>query len=130
MFSAQEYIVGWLVYLIAVVGLLFIFWRMTRRIPWLYLKQCLRLIVATVLLLPAAVDDATHYWAPAWIKGFLQLVFGEMEQFLPIATNMLIAALGSIIVYVLLVIAMHFFYKEYYKKYPKKNPSQTPSQAH
>jgi hypothetical protein len=120
MFSPQEYIIGWCLYIIAVVGLLVVFWHITRHIPWFYFKQSLRLIVAALLLLPASVEDAAAYWAPAWIKGFLQLVFGGgMEAFIPIGINLLIAALGALLTYLLLTLAIHF----YLKKWPVTNSS-------
>lgn len=103
MFSAAEYIAGWLVYLMTIAGALVVFWRLTRCVSRLHLKQCLRLSVATILLLPATIDETTHYWAPAWIKGVLQLVFGEMEHFLPVATTLLITVFGVIAVYLLSV---------------------------
>lgn len=109
MFSFQEYLSGWLFYMLCVVALLAVFWQLTKRIPWVHVKQCLRLSVASILLVPAVVEDATLYWAPAWIKGLLTLIFSGEEGVWPIAKLLLIAVLVSFIIYLLLLIAVHFY---------------------
>jgi hypothetical protein len=112
MFSAQEYIIGWVVYLIAALGLLFVFWRMTRSIPWFYPKQYLRLIGAAFLLSPAVVDDAAAYLAPAWVMATLQLVFTGVDNFWPLARVVLMAALIAAMIYSLLLIALHLYRRQ------------------
>lgn len=109
MFSFQEYLGAWLVYIVCVVGLLAVFWRITKHLPWFYLKQCLRLTVASLLLVPAVVEGNTLYWAPAWIKGLLSLIFSGGEGFWPIGKLLLIAVIASFIIYLLLLIIQHFY---------------------
>ena len=60
-----EYTTTWAVYLLAAVGLLVVWWRMTRIIPWQPLKQLLRVLVAAVVLMPAPVVYGSADWAPA-----------------------------------------------------------------
>jgi len=109
MFSFQEYISTWLFYVVCVVVLLAVFWRISKGIPWLHVKQCARLAVASLLLVPAIVDGTTLYWSPAWIKGVLTLIFSGQESFLPIGKILLIAVLASFVIYFLLLIALHFY---------------------
>ena len=115
MFSFQEYIIGWLIYFASVIGLLAISWGMTRCIPWRYVQQALRLIVATFLLLPAGVDSSTTHMAPAWIKGFLLLVFGGMEGFLSVGRYLLLAVSVVFLVYGLLLLAIYLYQKQFSK---------------
>lgn len=102
MFSFQEYIIGWSIYLVATLGVLWVFWRMTRNIPWFYFKQSLRLVVAVFFLVPAAADGVTEYWAPAWIKGILGLVFTGVDALTPVLRGLIIVALIALFVFFIL----------------------------
>lgn len=103
MFTFEEYVIGWLVYMGLIVGVLAIFWWLTRPIPWLYLKQVLRLIVSAILLVPVSVPETTNLWAPAWIVGALELIFGGLDGFMPIGQVLLIAISVALVVYGLLI---------------------------
>ena len=106
MFSFQEYLLGWGVYLFSVIGLLCIYWRMTCFIGWRYLRDCIRLLGAVFLLLPITIED-THYWAPAWVSVVLNIIFSELDAVWPIARLFLLILLASYLVYfVLLFIAV------------------------
>lgn len=112
MFSFQEYLLGWSIYLVSVLGLLLIAWHITRPIPWLYIQQPLRLVLATFLLLPTTVENAPLHLAPAWIKGLLQLVFGDMEGFLPVGRYLLLAVLLALLLYFLLAIGLFIYQRQ------------------
>lgn len=109
MFSFQEYLIGWILYLCCMVGLLAFFWRITRAMPWLHLKQCSRLSVATLLLVPTRVDAALGYWAPAWVKGLLHGVFYGFEAFWPIGRGLL-AIMGFVLVVYGLIEGVFYLY--------------------
>ena len=99
MFSFQEYIIGWGVYLFAVIALLFVFWRMTRFIGWDYIRDCFRLFGAVFLLLPVTIDESSFYWAPAWIKALLNIIFTNFDVFWPIARLFLLVLCCTYFVY-------------------------------
>lgn len=65
MLEQSEYATLWSVYLLAMVGILFVWWRMTSIIPWYLPKQLLRIIVAVLLIVPAPVSLGEPEWAPA-----------------------------------------------------------------
>jgi len=106
MFTFEEYLTGWLIYMGLIIGVLAIFWWLTRAIPWLHFKQVLRLIVSAILLAPVAVPETTSLWAPAWIVGALELIFGGVEGFMPIGIVLLTAVGFALAVYVPLAIAI------------------------
>lgn len=81
-----EYTIAWLVYLAAVLGLLIVCWRLFRGIGWRYVRRVLWLTCAVLLLTPAI--GAKDYWAPAWIMGSLEALFGGLDIAIPIATMM------------------------------------------
>ena len=104
MFTFEEYIFGWAVYLTSAVGLMGLFWYLTRNF-WFYPKQCLRLLLATLLLLPAEVENASDYLAPAWIKAVLTLIFSGFEAFIPVGNKLLMASSTVIFIYLLILLA-------------------------
>ncbi|RLT99305.1 hypothetical protein [Ketobacter sp.] len=65
MLDFPEYLTTWIVYLLAGVGLMAVWWRLTRVIPWYALRQLLRVAVAAVILMPAPVVYGGADWAPA-----------------------------------------------------------------
>lgn len=111
MFSFEEYLMGWGIYLFSVVGLLLVYWRMTRFIRWRYLRDSIRLFGAVFLLLPIAIEESSQYWAPAWIKALLNIVFSEMDAVWPIARLFLVALLATYLAYVVLLFISASVYK-------------------
>lgn len=65
MLEQNEYLVTWAVYYGAALGVLLVWWRMTKPIPWVPLKQLLRVLLAAVVLVPAPVDSQSVELAPA-----------------------------------------------------------------
>jgi len=61
----MEYAATWGAYLLAVLGVLLFWWRVTLFIPWVTIRNALRLIVVAPLLVPAPVTDGGLDWAPA-----------------------------------------------------------------
>ena len=109
MFSFEEYLWGWVIYLVASVGLLMAFWRITRYITLIYLKQSLRLIIATLLLTPALIENTFYLWSPAWMQGLLQLIFVGIDGSLPIGRYLLIAVCAVLILYLLILMGQQLY---------------------
>lgn len=65
MLDHTEYTFAWIAYLLSALGLMAVWWRMTRILPWKGLQQLLRLLVAAPLLIPAPVAEGSSEWAPA-----------------------------------------------------------------
>ena len=109
MFALEEYLWGWIIYLLAAIGLLTVFWRVTQSIALIYLKQSLRLIIATLLLTPALIENTSWLWSPAWVQGLLQLIFVGMDGFLPVGRHLLIAVCAILIVYLLVLMGQQLY---------------------
>lgn len=78
MLQLQEYSLVWAIYYVAIVGLLMVTWRLFKGIPWRYLRRLLWITVLVLLATPAI--GQSNYWAPAWIIGILELLFGGVES--------------------------------------------------
>ncbi|MBX2809437.1 MAG: hypothetical protein KTR20_12500 [Cellvibrionaceae bacterium] len=105
----QQHIIGWLVYVAVVIALLSVFWSMTAAIRWFYVKQCLRLSAAALLLMPTLASNTQLYWAPAWVVGFLELIFAGIEGFLPTGRLLLIAVVAALLIYCLLLLTLALY---------------------
>lgn len=71
---ANEYLLAWSAYGIAALGLLLVWFRITRPM-WRYVREPLRLVVAVLLLTPTIVDPAKELFAPAVAITALDLLF-------------------------------------------------------
>jgi len=106
MFSAEEYLFGWFFYLSAVIGLLIVFWRITQdMITWFYVRQLLRLSVATLLLTPYLVNESSSYLAPAWTVAGLDILFSEAGAFWRAGGPLLVIWCAIVLLHCLLTIA-------------------------
>ena len=65
MLEGIEYTLCWGAYLLAAGGLLTVWWRMIKLIPWHFPRQFLRIVLAVVLLAPAPASQGSSEWAPA-----------------------------------------------------------------
>lgn len=73
MLEQNEYLVTWGVYILAVLGVMLVWWAMTRPLPWLWLKQPLRLLLTAILLVPAPVAVDRPELAPAFFVYLFDL---------------------------------------------------------
>ncbi len=125
MLNELDYVIGWCVYMVAVSGCLGVFWYMTRKLPWQVFKECLRLIVAVLVLVPAVVEP-TLYYAPAWLVGAFELLTGNTEQ-----ANIAFSWIGkwlafSLLIYFFLFVISHLLSAKQTKAkhYPKNNKAE------
>ncbi len=61
----SEYNLAWIAYYGGALGLLLVWWRMTRILPWTPLRQLLRILVASLILVPAPIAHGMQELAPA-----------------------------------------------------------------
>ena len=104
--ASNDYLVMWAVYLLGVVGLLIVAWRLTRSWPsWLGLS--LRFILACLLLVPAMVESERDQYAPAWVVAPFDWLSKGPEQAAPTINALLSWTLGALAI-VLLAKAVHY----------------------
>lgn len=71
MYTQEEYLYGWLLYIAGAVILMGCAWVLTARIGWKSVRQLTRLLITVALLVPWYADADMTYLAPAWvIAGF------------------------------------------------------------
>ena len=73
--TTKAYMLGWLAYVLGCVGVLFVFWYITRPLAR-WLKLPLRAVATALLLTPWSVSPDISQLAPAWVvslfDGFAQ----------------------------------------------------------
>jgi len=79
--TGEDYVTYWIIYLVGAIGLLVVWWFITRKIRIKLLRDILRLSAATFLLVPFPVLNQEQYWAPAFGMSVLEEVFGQAEGF-------------------------------------------------
>lgn len=79
MLAGDDYLFTWVLYLVGAVGLLIVWWFLTKRIRIKLLKDCLRLSAAVFLLVPFPVYNQPDFWAPALGMSLLEFIFGQSQ---------------------------------------------------
>lgn len=97
MYTQQEYLYGWLFYLLGVAIVLLAGWMMTAPIKWKALKLTLRLSAVVIFLLPWYANDDMGYLAPAWIIAGFEGVFDGPDAFWRAGRPLLIALSGALL---------------------------------
>lgn len=77
MIVSQSYLMAWGVYLLSAIGLIIVFWRMTRPIPYKDVAKVLRLVVIVLLLTPVDIGPEAKWFAPAYLVGGYEWVIGN-----------------------------------------------------
>jgi len=77
MFSAEDYLQGWIVYCIGVTCILLFLWLVMRKSAWTTLRHLVLLLSACVLLTPVTAYRDDSHLAPAF---FVSLYEGVMQS--------------------------------------------------
>lgn len=109
MFSSDEYFWGWVLYAMASLGLLVVWWFMTRWIPQQIIRNTLRVIVAAALLMPFPVEEGSAFLAPAIIMTFVEGLFVRGGSFDRAGIPLAIAIGCAAMFYIGISILWHIF---------------------
>ena len=93
----QEYLYGWLFYLLGVFVVMACGWVLTARLRNAPVRNLLRVLAAATLLTPWYAAPDLHYLAPAWIIAAFEGLFEG--EFLRAGAPLLWAAGASTLVY-------------------------------
>lgn len=105
MFTQEEYLYGWLFYLLGVLIVMVCGWILTARLKWPIVRHLLRLIVGVALVVPWYAAPEMDYLAPAWLICAFEGIF-EGEGAFWRAGGPLLSALGVALVIYLLCYAL------------------------
>ena len=97
MLTENEYLIAWGVYLLAVIGLGAVWWRLTRFIPVIGIQSVLRFIYFPLMVTPAAVVDGSVRLAPASMIWLLESTIVEAENLSRVYPPLLITVIASLI---------------------------------
>lgn len=106
MFATHEYLVSWGMYLLAAVGLMVVWWRMTSRVRPPVLRHVLRVSAAAALFMPYPVPGQEAYLAPALMATFVEGLFMEDYGFKHTGMPLLLVIFMANIVYLLVDLAL------------------------
>lgn len=110
MLESSETLMAWGAYLLAAVGIMAVWWRLTRFIPWMLPKQLLRVILAALLLVPAPVSGVHSDWAPAIFVLLFDMTLVDQKDPLRAVAYLLYAQGLGLVALVLDGLARHFLF--------------------
>jgi len=76
----SSYLTAWGIYLFSAIGLVFVFWRMTRNLKLRRTRRSLRSLVAVILFTPINITTGSLWLAPAYLVGSYDWVLGKTEK--------------------------------------------------
>lgn len=117
---SNDYMVMWSLYLLGVVGLLIVAWRLTRSWPK-WLSVSLRFVGACLLLVPAVVDKESELYAPALVVGPFEWLSKSPEHAAPAISALIMWTGIALVVMVVAQLGTHFLRR----KSAKQSHSET-----
>ncbi|QJD58125.1 MFS transporter [Pseudomonas sp. gcc21] len=104
MLNESEYQTVWMIYLAAAACAWLVWWQMTRWIKWWFVREPLWVIAAVLLFVPARVDPAEPWMAPAFFIWLLDTLFDTGDNVGRMLGNLSLALVIAGIAYVGLVL--------------------------
>ena len=96
MLTENEYLIAWGVYLLAVIGLGSVWWRLTRVLSVIWLQTILRFIYFPLLVTPAVVVDGSVRLAPATMIWLLESTIVEANDLARVYPPLIITVAASL----------------------------------
>lgn len=97
----SSYTIAWLIYLLSAVGVMIVFWRLTRNLQWRRTRRVLRIVVAVTLLTPMNIVSGGLWLAPAFLVAAYAMAQSHMETTQQ-ALTVMSGAVGVMVLVVLL----------------------------
>ncbi|MCW8196652.1 hypothetical protein F6455_17810 [Proteobacteria bacterium 005FR1] len=108
MLSTHEYLLSWGMYLLGTLGLMVVWWRMTRRIPVPTVRNMLLVSALVALVMPYPVPGQESFLAPALMMTFIEGLFFEDQGFAHAGIPLLIALALANTVYLICDLTWQF----------------------
>lgn len=96
MFTHEEYIWAWIVYLLGAAACMGVFWYLTRKIVWREVRDVLRIGAGVFMLVPWYSSEGGGYLSPAWIACILEGMFEGPGAFWRAGTPLIIALIVAL----------------------------------
>lgn len=104
MYTQEEYLYGWLAYLVGALVIVLCGWMITAKIPWGGLRGLIRALAIVTLLVPWYANPEMTYLAPAWIIAAFEGIFED--DFLraggPLLSALAVAFVVGVVVWTIL----------------------------
>lgn len=99
--ETADYIVAWLVYLVASIAMSFLFWKMIKKILWLDLAYVMQVTFMAIVFTPWYVEADGNVLAPAIIIFVMDIVTIEtiagIRSLVPIAMAILLSTIITMV---------------------------------
>ena len=88
---------GWGYYLLGAAGLMLVWWKITRLVPWPFVQHQLLLMMLVLLVYPFDVGEGFPDLAPATLMLLMETVFEGGEAFNRVGPALIAVVLGATI---------------------------------
>jgi len=78
--DSLSYVLAWCVYLVSALGLVCVFWRISRGIKLRRTRRSLRALVAVIFFTPINIGVNGAWLAPAYLVGSYDWVLGRSDK--------------------------------------------------
>ena len=96
--DSLSYSVAWVLYLVCALGLVLIFWRMTRNLQLRRTRRVLRALVVALLFTPINIVADGMWLAPAYLVATYEGVQGNIDQAVEASMYLVVAFVLMIVV--------------------------------
>lgn len=96
MFTQEEYIWAWGVYLLGACACMAVFWVLTQKIVWREVRDVLRIVAGVFMLVPWYSSEGSGYLSPAWIASILEGLFEGPGAFWRAGTPLIVALICAL----------------------------------
>ncbi|MFT5083207.1 MAG: hypothetical protein ACI9Y1_001247 [Lentisphaeria bacterium] len=97
MFSSEDYLWGWLYYLLGAAMFICCWWYVTAHIRRVEIRHMARVVFVTVLLVPWYTDSQSSQMSPAWLISAIEGVFVGSDAFWRAGRPLLVAVIASLL---------------------------------
>lgn len=124
MFSTEEYLTTWAIYLLSAAGLMVVWWYLTALLRISVLRNMLRVSAAVALIMPYPVPEQEVFLAPAIMMTFLEGLFFEDHGFSHAGIPLLAVVVLANVVYLIIDLLLQFLRPKPPTQPRQKNPSE------
>lgn len=98
MYTQEEYLYGWLIYLVGVIILMGCGWILTAGIPSKEIRHLLRIIAGVTFIVPWYASPDLDALAPAWIIAAFEGIFDGGDAFWRAGTPLLSSLAAAVVI--------------------------------
>lgn len=108
MYTTQDYLYGWVIYLAGYAVFMICWWLLTAKVSWRPVRRLLRVAVAVAFIVPWYSAPDADYLAPAWVIAATEGAFDGGDAFWRAGMPLLAVLSAALLVAIVLQVVWAF----------------------